>query len=84
MATKTVSIPEEQWVGFINVLYASIEHITHTEENREIMMTLRQIVGDSFHKGEVLVVDGKIVDRDYLKNETKRNIIFGNKERSSS
>ena len=83
MTDKIVNIPEGQWVDFINILYASIEHIAHTENNRGIMMTLRQIVGDSFHKGEVLVVDGKIVPRDYFKND-KRTSILSNKERSST
>ena len=69
MISKTINIPEEQWVDFINILYASIEHITHTEENAGIMMTLRQIVGDAFHKGEVLVINGKIVERDCFKKE---------------
>jgi len=81
VTNKTVSIPEELWVDFINVLYASIQHITHTEENEKIMLHLRQVVGDAFHNGEVLVVDGKIVHRDYLKDgKEKRATIFGNKK----
>lgn len=84
MTNKTINIPEEQWVDFINILYAAIQHITHTEENAAIMMTLRQIVGDAFQTGEVLVINGKIVSRDYLKDDkTKRNLIFNNKKRSN-
>ena len=64
---KTIEIPEDQWVDFINILYASIQHITHTEDNANIMLTLRQIVGDAFHNGEVLVINGRIVGRDHLK-----------------
>jgi len=82
---KTVSVPEEQWVDFINVLYSAIQHIKPTEQNEGIMATLRHIVGEAFHRGEVLVIDGKIVPRDYLKDDkAKRNLIFGNKKGSSS
>ena len=72
MTKKTVDIPEELWVDFIDILYTSIQHITHTEKNEKIMLVLRQIVGDAFHNEEVLVVDGKIVHRDFLRNETKK------------
>ena len=56
---KIVKIPKKQWVDFINVIYTAIQHIEHTEENTDIMLTLRQIVGDSFQEGEILIVDGK-------------------------
>lgn len=67
MKYKKIEIPEDQWVDFINIIYAAIQHINHTDENAKIMLTLRQIVGNAFHSGEVLVIDGKIVDRDHLR-----------------
>jgi len=68
MANKTVTVPEELWVDFINVIFSAVQHVVPTEENENIMLHLKQIVGDSFQNKEILILDGKIVGRDALKD----------------
>ena len=82
---KIVEIPKAQWVDFINVIYVAIQHISITKENAPIMSTLHEIVRNAFKDGEVLVVDGKIVDRDEVRYDSQKgNLVLSNKKGSNS
>ena len=63
---KTIEIPKELWIDFVGLMYTAIQHVTLTEENKDVIQLLRNIIGESFHKGEILVVDGKIISKDKL------------------
>jgi hypothetical protein len=68
MENKNINIPEVLWADFINILYAAIQHIVPTEKNRKILQHMQTIVQGAFEKEEVLVVNGKIVDRKHFSN----------------
>jgi hypothetical protein len=68
MENKNVEVPIELWADFINVIYAAVQHITPTRENAEIITHLKGIVLKAFKDEDVLVVDGKIVDKKEISN----------------
>ena len=81
--TRKLEIPKELWCQFVNVLYAAVEHIEPTEENKECMGFIRNQIQKTIEDGEVLVVSGKIVDRNEFINgilnaKEKRKTILSN------
>ena len=63
---KTIEIPGELWVDFIDIMYMAIQHTEATTDNLDIMNYFRSIIGGAFRDGEILVVDGKIIDKKNL------------------
>lgn len=66
--TKTLEIPKEIWCDFINILYSAVEHIEPTKENRNCIGFIKNEIQKAIENEEVLIVNGKIVDRDEFIN----------------
>lgn len=74
---KKLEIPEELWCDFINVLYSAVQHIDPTEENQECMGFIKNEIQKTIENGEILVVNGKLVNRD----EYIQGILDANREK---
>lgn len=61
---KKIEVPNDIWCDFMNVLYSAVQHIKPTEENVNCLNFIRNQIQESIEKQDVLVVDGKIVDKD--------------------
>lgn len=66
--TKKLEIPKEIWCDFINVLYSAVEHIEPTDENKDCMGFIKNEIQKAIENQEVLIVSGKIVDKDEFIN----------------
>jgi len=63
---KTIEIPGDLWVEFIGLIYTAIQHIDATTDNIDIMNYFRSVIGGAFRDGDILIVDGKIIDKNDL------------------
>jgi hypothetical protein len=64
MKNKTIKIPGSLWVDLVNIFYLAIQHIERTDKNSTAIDFLKKILEDSFNAGEILIIDGKIIDKE--------------------
>jgi hypothetical protein len=60
---KKIEVPDGLYADFINVLFAADRHVKRTDKNERVMMFIKEVIGNAFHSGEVLVVNGTIIDK---------------------
>lgn len=60
-----IDVPDKLWADFINVLFAADRRIVRTPENEDVMMFIKEVIFNAFNKGDVLIVDGKIIPKDF-------------------
>jgi len=71
---KKIEVPSHLWCEFIDVMFSAIKNIEPTKENAECMAFIKTEVYKAVEEGDILVVDGKLVDKEkYLKEEVHVN-----------
>ena len=68
---KKIDVPRELWCDFVNILYAATQHVKQTEENSDCLNFIRNEIQRSIENGDVLVIEGKIVDKESFLKESK-------------
>lgn len=63
MSAKRIKIPKNIWASFIDVLYAAALHIDPSSVDPECMGFIQYIVREALSSGDLIVVDGKIMDK---------------------
>ena len=66
---KQIEIPEELYAQFIDVLYAGLVNIKETEVNQHIRFFMMYLIEQAVENKDILIIDGKIVDRKEFLNE---------------